>query len=475
MVGFSPADLPTPEQKASSSSACVDPINPEALSGVLAELFQSGGGTDMFNKYPRTPVAELEKLRHKCDDLIDNYLNSGAEIDVRKDDVIAKLKEHALGGNQAAVVLWTHLNDIPSWIDWQRLKRGQRLFWFYAEPMLLFLLHFSLIFGVTAPKINKVLMATGYLSHPTKVTFQRLIETTHWVLSCMNENSLLPGRPGWENSVRVRFLHASVRQRIRGLAKSKPHIYNEEELGIPINTEDMIATILGFSLGPLQRLMALKFRVSEKEREDFCHLWRYIGYLSGIPDDLNPLRRGYDYCTAFGGSVTLHICEPDESTIRLAHGLLQASSLGSAELTFQIIDVIGLVLGTKTELGAKKDINPKSLEKRRKRFYGYFSQVTRITLKDKYCDYLGLPKKEIGLLEWGAAHSTFLGLLMATQTLKLTKPTMKWFAKRNENILPRVVNAVLQGKPPKFQLRHAPKASNMVSGGAAAGGGHSEE
>jgi len=97
-----------------------------------------------------------------------------------------------------------------------------------------------------AGRVSEVLARTGGFS--TKVAKHRLYETTQLILQVTRSlDSVKPGGAGQQSSVRVRLLHAAVRRRIMKLAAGMPSYYSVEELGIPINDLDSIATISTFS------------------------------------------------------------------------------------------------------------------------------------------------------------------------------------------------------------------------------------
>lgn len=75
-------------------------------------------------------------------------------------------------------------------------------------------------------------MSTGYLSN--KHTRRRLYETLQMIADCMAPGALDAGGRGWASVVRVRFLHAKVRQRLLAL-----EAWDEPAWGVPINQEDM--------------------------------------------------------------------------------------------------------------------------------------------------------------------------------------------------------------------------------------------
>ena len=191
------------------------------------------------------PVETLERQRRIGDPDADSLLE---ELKLGfGDDVVATIEALSSGegkGRQAAADFWSRVQHVPEWVDWDTIERGQEVFWRFAGPKLMLLLHFSLLVGVSAPKVNRVLLSTGYLTRSGERTFKRLLETTSWLVAVMESGSMRPLESGWKACLRVRFLHAHVRQRLRALAERDPSAYDESVYGVPINQEDSAATIL---------------------------------------------------------------------------------------------------------------------------------------------------------------------------------------------------------------------------------------
>ena len=120
-----------------------------------------------------------------------------------------------------------------------------------------------------------------------EVVRRRLLETTQHTLGVHKDlKSIMPGGEGWEASVRIRLLHASVRRRIIRLAQEKPEYYDIKKYGVPINDLDSIGTTTTFC----STLIWLGFPrqgiwLRPQEIRDFLALWRYIAYLIGAPHD----------------------------------------------------------------------------------------------------------------------------------------------------------------------------------------------
>lgn len=114
-----------------------------------------------------------------------------------------------------------------------------------------------------------------------------MFETLQFVLQVTNSvESVKPGGDGHASSVRVRFLHATVRQRILELEKQKPGYFDVEKLGVPVNDLDCIGTINTFSttiiwLGLPRQGVWLR----EQEIDDYIALWRLIALYLGTPTE----------------------------------------------------------------------------------------------------------------------------------------------------------------------------------------------
>ncbi|KAH7122318.1 hypothetical protein B0J11DRAFT_335790 [Dendryphion nanum] len=213
---------------------------------------------------------------------IDSEKKEGLPLPQR--DLFALLRDHHESDPKLSE-LWTEVNTIPDWVDWDQIQRGQDVFYRYGGPALTGLCYNSLLGGMGAARVVETLARTGGFS--TKMARRRLFETTQHILQCTYSlESLQPGGAGHASSVRVRLLHAAVRQRIMKLAGQRPSYFNVEEWGIPVNDLDQMATIGTFCAAliwvsfPRQGIF-----LREQEKADYVALWRYIGYLLGTPNE----------------------------------------------------------------------------------------------------------------------------------------------------------------------------------------------
>lgn len=73
--------------------------------------------------------------------------------------------------------------------------------------------------------------------------FDSSSETTQHILQCTRSlESIQPGGEGHASSIRVRLLHAAVRQKIMKLAHERPEYYNVQEYGRHLLMERLFQT-----------------------------------------------------------------------------------------------------------------------------------------------------------------------------------------------------------------------------------------
>ena len=199
-----------------------------------------------------------------------------------KRDLYALLLQHKSKHPKLAQ-LYDDASTPPFPIDWDQIVRGQDVFYRYGGPSLTGLAYQSLLGGMGASRVVETLSRTGGFN--VRVARHRLFETTQHILECTRSlASIQPGGDGFASSLRVRLLHASVRQKILKLAATHPNYYSVSENGIPINDLDCIATISTFSATLLfLSLPRQGIFPSAREKEDYTALWRLIAHYTGTP------------------------------------------------------------------------------------------------------------------------------------------------------------------------------------------------
>jgi hypothetical protein len=114
---------------------------------------------------------------------------------------------------------------------------------------------------------------------------QRIFEVAQFLFDVLEEGGLSPTGPGIRAVQKVRLMHAGIRQRmIHAPGWSQAD-------GIPINQEDMAATVLPFSVVSLDVFEKLGRAVSASEEQAWLHVWNVVGHLLGVQDQLLPRSR----------------------------------------------------------------------------------------------------------------------------------------------------------------------------------------
>ncbi|KAF8576419.1 hypothetical protein K439DRAFT_1418954 [Ramaria rubella] len=216
------------------------------------------------------------------------------------------------------------------------IREAHTFFLQHSVAIMQCLMHFSLAGGFASPRITRALQAVSYLVPPRKNsthmaeitpelndrTYSRLLETFQFVLdvmACTNTNPLEkssscldPGGDGWKAALRVRLLHGVARRRILERLSLSANSYSVEDDGIPVNQEDMAATLASFSVAPLwclRRVYLLPISPPTlSQRSSFIATWRHIGFYLGV--DPTILRTHFSSPNAadkFLGSSVLHL------------------------------------------------------------------------------------------------------------------------------------------------------------------------
>lgn len=201
----------------------------------------------------------------------------------------------------------------PEWLDRQKIEQGIKLSQRSGLTGLIVLRDYCLMGGYESSPINKPLIFTGALK---KGAVKRLTETvTFWVDITAND-ALKKGGIGIEAILLTRCIHSFARLNIL-----KHSGWNSDKWGIPLNTWDMLATNLGFSLVYLIGLKQMKFNLLNTEIDGVFHLWKYVGTLLGIPIDLLPDSEEEAIKSLYYWTMTQK--EGDKDSVALAQALME--------------------------------------------------------------------------------------------------------------------------------------------------------
>ena len=165
----------------------------------------------------------------------------------------------------------------PEWLDHDAFGPGVQAFQRNSVAVLSAFVTGVLIDGF-ATLISKSFVQTG-----------RIFDNGVWRLKQNNRHQMeifWPGGlerqgDGWKLSVRIRFVHGQVR-RLLGQTEEWEH----DAWGVPISAAHVGYAISCFAARTVKHSETLGARYSTEERASFHDVWRYSGYLMGIPETI---------------------------------------------------------------------------------------------------------------------------------------------------------------------------------------------
>jgi hypothetical protein len=193
---------------------------------------------------------------------------------------IAEGVERVPGAPAELARFMEHVEHVPPWVDWSRVRRGGEAFLRTGMLGGFVLGAGSLMAGYAQPAGNKPLAMSGRLE---KQASRRLAETSRFVWQVTRPGGLRRDGEGFAITVKVRLMHAMVR---RLLWKSGR--WDARAWGEPINQHDMMGTLLLFSSVLVEGTRKLGCDVRDDEADDLIHLWRTVGHLIGVEPELAP-------------------------------------------------------------------------------------------------------------------------------------------------------------------------------------------
>ncbi|EKF21976.1 hypothetical protein C731_4042 [Mycolicibacterium hassiacum DSM 44199] len=198
--------------------------------------------------------------------------------------------------------------QVPSWVDPEKLRRGQRALRRGGADGMYVARDVSLLGGYQFSGFNKTLLRTGALE---KGSNKRFAETMQWAMDVISEGGLQVHGAGYRSTLRVRLIHSLVRRHVGAMPD-----WRADEWGVPVNQTDMAATMVGALVAPAVGVAAMGVILRPKDYEAVAHLTRYVGWLMGVEDEWLP-RDFRDSIRVLYHTLSA-LAEPDESSKQLA-------------------------------------------------------------------------------------------------------------------------------------------------------------
>ncbi len=249
----------------------------------------------------------------------------------------------------------------PDWVDYSAFLPGCRMFHRNTRLVLAGMVGGVLVEGFST-NIAKSFFLTGKLRDQG---IRRLKQNNRHMLEIFMPGGMEMHNDGWTHSIRVRLVHAKIRTLIANSGE-----WDVDELGTPISAAHVGFAVAAFSARLLHHLERLGGKFDEEERRSFMAVWRYSGYLMGIPETIL-FRDEPDALEIFKVG---RICEPPPS---LESAVLASSLINSAPL-FAGMDE----------------------SRARRKLAGYIAEISRALIGDELAEQLMYPEKKSSGTLW---------------------------------------------------------------------------
>ncbi len=224
-------------------------------------------------------------------------------------------------------------SKIPEWVEFEDFRPAVVGFHKNMPEILVAFVTAALLEGFTT-LISKSFYLTGRV-HSESAT-RRFKQNNRHLLEIFLPGGLRREGDGYRLSARIRFVHAMVRRLLRD-----SDIWDTEAWGTPLSSAHVALAVSIFSAQILKHSISLGAIYTQEERESFVKVFRYTGYIMGVPESI--LMKDEDEAR-----TTIDIgfmCEPppDEHSIANANALIHA---GPALLNITDPDEVAAALKT---------------------------------------------------------------------------------------------------------------------------------
>ncbi|MGV9672270.1 oxygenase MpaB family protein [Gordonia sp. NPDC003504] len=176
--------------------------------------------------------------------------------------------------------LFTSLDTEPDWLEHDRCDRAADSLVRHFPAMAIVLAAASLLRGAGNSIAGKPLALTGRYGTMPGV---RSVEVGEWLRRVLTPGGMRRDGEGFAYTVRVRMIHAHVRKHLL-----RTGVWDHDAWGVPIPQPYMAFTLAEFGHIAIEAMESLGVRFTDTELNDIYHLWRYVGHVIGMDDDLNP-------------------------------------------------------------------------------------------------------------------------------------------------------------------------------------------
>lgn len=205
--------------------------------------------------------------------------------------------------------------DTPAWLDHDNFTPAVRVFNVNVTNILVAFVTGVLVEGFST-LIAKSFATTGRVLNDTTAK-RRLMQNNRHLLEVFYPGGLERLGDGFKLSLRLRFVHARVRHLL-----AHSDAWDEAAYGTPISAAHLGLAMTVFSLRLLEFSKRVGTNFSPEEEASVMDVWRYTGFVMGVPDSI--LYTGREHA---GQILEIgNLCEPrpDQDSARMANALIHA-------------------------------------------------------------------------------------------------------------------------------------------------------
>lgn len=212
---------------------------------------------------------------------------------------------------------FAEVRRLPDWVRPFKLEIAADVFRKHGPKILMVLLGKSLPTCYTCWRGAKVLAGTGrLLADGTLEPFtRRLMETAQFVVNLLTPNAFAHDGRAILSIQKVRLMHAAIRY------FAQEYHWDRETYGVPINQQDLVGTLLSFSVVIADGLGQLGIELEPEEKSAWYHLWHLVGVLMGIDEDL--LSEDEEQCRALMNAILDQQSGPSPEGVGLTRACLE--------------------------------------------------------------------------------------------------------------------------------------------------------
>ena len=278
-----------------------------------------------------TAYAETYRTGRRHDpEAVDNYIRHTGIGDPELDPVMGELSsmppaelhrfigagiegnDHLLrSGPQPLRDFFNNLEE-PSWLDQEALRPGIRAFHANVDLMLV-----AFVTGVLVEGFSTLIAKSFNITGRVASTRRRLQQNNRHMMDIFFPGGMQRNGDGWKLSARIRFVHTRIRHLLWNSEE-----WDQEAWGAPVSAAHLGFAISVFSKRLVEFSLLLGAQFNEEEQRSVLDVWRYAGYVMGIPETIL-------YTSAADAERvynTAYLCEPppDADSIAVANMLIKA-------------------------------------------------------------------------------------------------------------------------------------------------------